>query len=80
MPPMTSEKVHFHSSSQQFFYVLNGQATLRLADETIELHPNEGFLVPPGIKHQIKNNTPKELNFLVISEPSTFEDRIEENF
>ncbi|MEM1338354.1 MAG: cupin domain-containing protein [Bacteroidota bacterium] len=80
MPPGTSEKIHFHTASQQFFFVLKGKATLQVAQKTIELVPNEGFLVLPGIKHQIKNTASEELNFLVISEPSTFEDRIEEPF
>ncbi len=80
MPPMTFEKVHFHRLSQQFFYVLNGYATIVLEDQTVELKANEGFLVPSGIKHQIKNHSTQELHFLVISEPSTFEDRTEESF
>lgn len=78
MPPMTSEKAHFHRSAQQFYFVLKGKATLQMEQGIVELGPHEGFLVRPGIKHQIKNTTSEELNFLVISEPSTFEDRFEE--
>ena len=80
MPPLTSEKIHFHALSQQFFFILNGSATITLEHETVELKANEGYLIPPGTQHQIKNNSTQELNFLVISEPSTFEDRIENNF
>ncbi len=80
MPPMTSEKVHFHTLSQQFFYILDGSATIVLEHQSVELKANEGFLIPPGIKHQIKNHSTQELHFLVISEPSTFEDRTEESF
>lgn len=80
MPPKTSEKIHFHHTSQQFFYILNGIATIRLNQKLIRLEANEGILIKSGTKHQIQNNSDNNLDFLVISQPNTFNDRIEENF
>ncbi|MDC6366640.1 MULTISPECIES: cupin domain-containing protein [Flavobacteriaceae] len=80
MPPNTSENIHYHNNSQQFFYVLQGTASMQLKDESIVLNKGDGFHIKPGIKHQIRNDSDKPLFFLVISEPTTLSDRIEEPF
>jgi len=77
MPPGTAEQKHFHQTAFQFFYILKGTATFELENEIIEVSENEGINIKPGIKHQIKNQTESDLEFIVISQPTTRGDRID---
>lgn len=76
MPPGTAEHKHFHQTAFQFFYILKGTATFELGNEIIEASENEGISINPGLKHQIKNLTDNDLEFIVISQPTTRGDRI----
>ncbi len=80
MPPGTSEQKHYHEFSQQFFRILKGTATFEIEDSIIEVEAGNGIHIPPKTKHCIKNDQPENLEFLVISEPTTRGDRHEEPF
>lgn len=44
---------HFHSNSDEFFVVLEGELTVKFRDrEPITLQPNDSLLVPAGIIHK----------------------------
>lgn len=78
MPPKTQEKKHHHAHAQQFFRILSGKATFEIEDEIIELESGEGIHVLPRVMHRIRNDQAEDLEFIVISEPSTRIDRIDE--
>ncbi len=78
MPPYTSEKRHYHSHAQQFFRVLKGKASFEIENQTIALESGEGILIPPNTKHRIRNSQSENLEFLVISQPTTRGDRHDE--
>lgn len=75
MPPKTSEKLHFHELAQQFFYILKGEAAFYIEEEKFTVKSGEGMAIEPKKKHYIANETTENLEFLVISNPSTDEDR-----
>lgn len=75
MPAHTAEARHYHEQSQQFFFVLEGTATIEIAGESIELEAHEGIHVQPNTPHQMFNKSDKDVQFLVISEPATRGDR-----
>src|SRR5680860_326481 len=75
MPSRTREKLHFHSKAQQFFYILKGRATFYLMDKTELINENQGILIDTQMEHYIANETEKPLDFLVISQPTTNNDR-----
>ena len=77
MPPGTSEKMHFHKLSRQFFFVLDGTATMDLDGEQIVLGKHQGIEVPPGVSHQLCNESSEDLSFLVFSVPKSHKDRYE---
>jgi len=77
MPPHKSEGLHFHSISQQFFFILKGVATFQLEEEVFEVGENKGFHILPNKKHRIFNHADQVLEFLVISEPKSHGDRID---
>ncbi|MEL7588529.1 MAG: cupin domain-containing protein [Prolixibacteraceae bacterium] len=75
MPPNTTEELHFHRHTSQFFYILEGQATFILNGEIIYLEQGDSLAVPKGVIHQIRNSAPDKLRFLVISSPFIEGDR-----
>lgn len=75
MPGGTKEHAHFHSMAQQFFFILNGTATFYFEDEKLIITAQKGIMIPPNTIHYIANETNEQLEFLVISQPSTNKDR-----
>lgn len=75
MPSGTKEKLHFHTNAQQFFFILKGSATFYLEGNKIIVTEQKGVLVLPKTKHFIANETIEQLDFLVISQPTTNNDR-----
>lgn len=75
MPPGTTEVRHRHARSRQFFYVLEGEATLELDGVNHRLAAGQGLHVPPGAAHQMRNESEAELRFLVVSSPRSHGDR-----
>jgi len=45
-------KLHFHKQTDEVYYVIDGQGTMTLDDETIELHRGVVVYVPRGVKHK----------------------------
>ena len=79
MPPNTSETKHYHSNSQQFFYILKGEATFDVNNQPHTVKEGEGIHILPKTVHQIKNNGSTTLEFLVISQPTSRGDRTDVN-
>ena len=75
MPVNTTEVIHYHHQAQQFFFILTGIATIQIDDEMVTLNPQEGVEVPPFIKHQMRNESNQDVEFLVISQPNSRGDR-----
>lgn len=75
MPSRTKEKLHFHFNAQQFFYILKGKATFYVMGKTELISENQGILIDPQTEHYIANETEIPLDFLVISQPTTNNDR-----
>lgn len=67
MPPATSERLHYHVKTEQFFYILEGRASFFLEDREILLLQGDGIKVPLGQPHKIVNRSLEELRFLVVS-------------
>lgn len=75
MPPGAFETRHFHASSRQFFYVLSGSAVIEVGGKREILNAREGIEIPPGVAHQIFNESGEDVEFLVVSQPPSHGDR-----
>lgn len=76
MPPGTKEQIHMHHNSEQFFYILRGEAVFELQEGAYAVSEGEGFSIKPQTKHRIRNDRPDELVFLVVSHPCARADRV----
>jgi mannose-6-phosphate isomerase-like protein (cupin superfamily) len=45
-------KLHYHARTDEVYYVIDGEGTMVLDDEEIELHRGVVVYVPRGIKHK----------------------------
>ena len=45
---------HKHDSDDEFFFVLSGKFVIDLEDRSVELLPNQGFVVPKGVTHRTR--------------------------
>jgi hypothetical protein len=45
---------HKHDKDDEFFFVLEGHFIIDLADRSIDLRPQEGFVVPRGVVHRTR--------------------------
>lgn len=76
MPAGTAETLHYHEYAQQFFYVLQGEASFEIDGQVTIVKEKEGIHILPGEKHRIVNHSMAAVEFLLSSQPSTANDRI----
>jgi mannose-6-phosphate isomerase-like protein (cupin superfamily) len=67
-------KLHYHERTDEFYYVIDGQGTMILDDEAIELHQGVVVYVPRGTRHKAIGN----LTILTICIPPGVLDDIHE--
>lgn len=79
MPPGRAEVRHHHTRAQQLFFVLSGNLTMRFDDHTANIGAGQAIEIKPGVRHQAANESGESVEFLVISEPTTRGDRIEQS-
>ena len=78
MPPGSAEIRHYHQHAQQFFYILTGEVLMEIEGETILIRAGSGIRIPPGTRHHIRNPSSTAVRFLVVSQPPSHGDRIDE--
>ena len=49
-------KLHYHEHTDEFYYIIDGQGTMILDDETIELHKGVVVYVPRGVRHKAQGD------------------------
>jgi len=79
VPSGCTEARHFHTKTEQFFFILSGTATIELAGELFTLTANQGIHIPVGSVHQLSNQHEVDLTFTVTSTPPSHGDRVEIN-
>ena len=45
---------HKHHNDDEFFFVLEGHFIIDLEDHSVDLQPQQGFVVPKGVKHRTR--------------------------
>lgn len=70
--PGQAQKVHAHAGNDKVYYILEGQARVRIGAAERELGPGEAALATPGVEHGISNAGPEPLVALVLQAPRPF--------
>ncbi len=76
IPPGREEVKHYHATSRQLFYVLEGKLQIEMGDKTAVLDKGDSLEISPTVHHKIWNPFEEPAAFLVISVPSTAGDRV----
>jgi mannose-6-phosphate isomerase-like protein (cupin superfamily) len=61
---------HYHPRTEEIYYVLEGQGSMQVGDETLAVGPGDAIAIPPGVLHQIRNAGPVVLKFLCCCVPA----------
>jgi mannose-6-phosphate isomerase-like protein (cupin superfamily) len=75
IPPGLGEVMHYHTRARQLFYVIEGQLEIERADEKFLLTSGDSIEIAPMQHHRVCNTSGADVHFLVISSPSTTNDR-----
>lgn len=69
IPVGGKSEFHFHKRAFQFFFILEGEAAIKVEDSSFELKRNDGIEIPLSRRHQIENVGRNKLLFILISSP-----------
>jgi mannose-6-phosphate isomerase-like protein (cupin superfamily) len=75
MPLATYDLLHVHDNTRQFYFILEGKATIDVGANVIELEAGSGIEIAPGTPHQMRNDSTQDLEFLVVSSGPPRRDR-----
>lgn len=76
IPPGSGEQLHLHHTAEQFFYILKGTGSFEIDGASCKVNAGEGIPINSGQKHRIFNEGMEYLEFIVCSQPSTNNDRV----
>ena len=69
MPAGLSTTPHYHPRTEEIYYILAGEACMRIGQETAGVGPGDAIAIPPGLTHQITNTGQEPLVFLCCCAP-----------
>jgi mannose-6-phosphate isomerase-like protein (cupin superfamily) len=67
---------HVHADEDDAFYIVDGELTFVLEDETVAATPGPFVLVPPGVPHGFRNDGDVPVRMFNIHAPAGFDRRI----
>lgn len=70
--PGAASRPHYHNICQESYYILSGQAKMRVDEQEYPLDAGQTCLILPGQIHQIVNESNQDLEFLAICVPAWF--------
>jgi quercetin dioxygenase-like cupin family protein len=78
LPPGFSTGRHVHRVQEETFYVLEGLCDWQIGDERIDAKPGTFVFIPPGVPHNIANNSDQVARVLMTVSPPGHEHYFEE--
>lgn len=70
LPPGGAITPHYHPRTEEIYYILSGEGSMRIEHETQRVRPGDAIAIPPGKKHQITNTGGQTLVFLCCCAPA----------
>lgn len=60
---------HRHAKTEEIYFILSGQADMRIGVEVSNVSVGDAIAIPPGKVHQITNTGDAQLTFLCMCSP-----------
>jgi mannose-6-phosphate isomerase-like protein (cupin superfamily) len=76
MAPGRALEPHIHEDEDDSFYILQGELTFTLGEDTLAAGPGTFVLVPPGVRHAFRNDGEVPVRMLNVHAPGGFDRRI----
>ena len=67
--PGGQQRVHSHAP-EQIYFILEGEGTMTIGDDTAEVQQGDCVFVPSGSPHGIRNQTTRVLRYLSAAAPA----------
>ena len=67
--PGASTTPHYHTKTEEIYYILSGRANMTVGKETSPVGPGDAIAIPPGQVHTITNTGSEMLTFLCCCAP-----------
>lgn len=67
LPAGAATRRHYHRSSEEFYFVLEGRGLMEVDGVEAEMGPGDAVLIPPGAWHQLTARSP--MRFLCCCSP-----------
>ena len=61
---------HYHKKTTEVYYILEGQGTLFLENQSIIINPGQCIYIPTGVRHQVKG----EVRAIIVGVPALYPD------
>ena len=69
-------EAHVHDDEDDSFYILEGELTFLLGEETLKAPAGTFVLVPPGVEHGFRNDGATAVRMVNVHAPAGFDRRI----
>ncbi len=69
LAPGVATTRHRHALSEEFYYVMEGQALIEIEEESAQIQVGDVVLISPGKAHKIRNNSTGPLRILCACSP-----------
>ncbi len=69
LPPGASTQEHYHSRTEEIYFITAGQGAMRIEGETAEVKTGDAIAIPPGKKHKLWNTGGETLRLLCCCAP-----------
>jgi len=67
---VTSGLAHVHAAYDEVYYVLSGQGTITLDEQTHALSPGTVAVIPAGVVHSLEADPGSDLEFIIFGTPA----------
>ena len=54
--PGRTNPLHWHAAAEEIVHILSGECDIKFDDKWHRLRPGLTLYIPPGVKHELKNN------------------------
>jgi quercetin dioxygenase-like cupin family protein len=78
LPAGFSTGLHVHRVQEETFYVLEGECTWQIGEQSVRATPGTYVFIPPGVPHNIGNTSDKPARMIMTVSPPGHERYFEE--